>query len=317
MAITGRPKVSVIGAGHVGSTLAMRIAEAALADVVLVDIVEGMPQGKALDLSQSRPVVLNDVTITGTNDYADIAGSDMVITTAGVPRKPGMSRDDLIEINGKIALTMGENIKKYAPDAFIIQVANPLDAITYVISEITGTPKNKIMGMAGVLDSSRYRHFIAEALGVSVKDVQGIVLGGHGDTMVPLPRFTWVGGAPLPDVMPADQIEAIVERTRKGGAEIVGLLKTGSAYYAPSAGAFEMAKAIIKDEKRILPVAAYLEGEYGISGLFVGVPAVLGKDGIEKIWELPLSDEELAALKNSADHVKALVDKVNELGILG
>ncbi len=317
MAITGRPKVSVIGAGHVGSTLAMRIAEAALADVVLVDIVEGMPQGKALDLSQSRPVVLNDVSIVGTNDYADIAGSDMVITTAGVPRKPGMSRDDLIEINGKIAVTMAENIKKYAPDAFIIQVANPLDAITYVISEITGTPKNKIMGMAGVLDSSRYRFFIADALGVSVKDVQGVVLGGHGDTMVPLPRFTWVGGAPLPDVMPADQIEAIVERTRKGGAEIVGLLKTGSAYYAPSAGAFEMAKAIIKDEKRILPVAAYLNGEYGISGLFVGVPVILGKDGIEKIWQLPLSDEELSALKNSANHVKALVDKVNELGILG
>lgn len=316
MAITARPKVSVIGAGHVGSTLAMRIAEAALADVVLVDIVEGMPQGKALDLSEARPVVLNDVTITGTNDYADIAGSDMVITTAGVPRKPGMSRDDLIDINGKIARTIAENLKKYAPDAFIIQVANPLDAITYVISEITQTPKNKIMGMAGVLDSSRYRYFIAEALGVSVKDVQGIVLGGHGDTMVPLPRFTWVGGAPLPEVMPADQIEAIVERTRKGGAEIVGLLKTGSAYYAPSAGAFEMAKAILKDEKRILPVAAYLDGEYGISGLFVGVPAVLGKNGIEKIWQLPLSDDELAALKKSAEHVQALVHKVNELGIL-
>jgi len=316
MAITGRPKVSVIGGGHVGSTLAMRIAEASLADVMLVDIVEGMPQGKALDLSESRPVVLNDVTISGTNDYADIEGSDIVITTAGVPRKPGMSRDDLVEINSKIAASIAENIKKYAPDAYIIQVANPLDAITYVISEITQAPKNKIMGMAGVLDSARYRYFIADALGVSVKDVQGVVLGGHGDTMVPLPRFTWVGGAPLTEIMPAEQIEAIVERTRKGGAEIVSLLKTGSAYYAPSAGAFEMAKAIIRDEKRILPVAAYLNGEYGISGLFVGVPAVLGKDGIEKIWELPLSEEELAALKDSADHVKALVDKVNELGIL-
>ncbi len=316
MAITGRPKVSVIGGGHVGSTLAMRIAEAALADVLLVDIVEGMPQGKTLDLSESRPVVLNDVTISGTNDYADIAGSDIVITTAGVPRKPGMSRDDLVEINSKIAASIAGNIKKYAADAFIIQVANPLDAITYVISEITQVPKNKIMGMAGVLDSARYRYFIASALGVSVKDVQGIVLGGHGDTMVPLPRFTWVGGAPLPDVMPAEQIEAIVERTRKGGAEIVGLLKTGSAYYAPSAGAFEMAKAIIKDEKRILPVAAHLNGEYGISGLFVGVPAVLGKNGIEKIWQLPLSESELTALRDSAQHVKALVDKVNELGIL-
>ncbi len=316
MAITGRPKVSVIGGGHVGSTLAMRIAEAALADVMLVDIVEGMPQGKALDLSESRPVVLNDVKISGTNDYADIAGSDIVITTAGVPRKPGMSRDDLVEINSKIAASIAENIKKYAPDAYIIQVANPLDAITYVISEITQVPKNKIMGMAGVLDSARYRYFIADALGVSVKDVQGVVLGGHGDTMVPLPRFTWVGGAPLTDIMPAEQIEAIVERTRKGGAEIVGLLKTGSAYYAPSAGAFEMAKAILRDEKRILPVAAYLSGEYGISGLFVGVPVVLGKDGIEKIWQLPLSDEELAALQSSAQHVKALVESVNKLGIL-
>ena len=316
MAITGRPKVSVIGGGHVGSTLAMRIAEAALADVMLVDIVEGMPQGKALDLSESRPVVLNDVNISGTNDYADIAGSDIVITTAGVPRKPGMSRDDLVEINSKIAASIAENIKKYAPDAYIIQVANPLDAITYVISEITQVPKNKIMGMAGVLDSARYRYFIADALGVSVKDVQGVVLGGHGDTMVPLPRFTWVGGAPLTDIMPAEQIEAIVERTRKGGAEIVGLLKTGSAYYAPSAGAFEMAKAILRDEKRILPVAAYLNGEYGISGLFVGVPVVLGKDGIEKIWQLPLSDEELAALQSSAQHVKALVESVNKLGIL-
>jgi len=316
MAITGRPKVSVIGGGHVGSTLAMRIAEAALADVMLVDIVEGMPQGKALDLSESRPVVLNDVKISGTNDYADIAGSDIVITTAGVPRKPGMSRDDLVEINSKIAASIAENIKKYAPDAYIIQVANPLDAITYVISEITQAPKNKIMGMAGVLDSARYRFFIADALGVSVKDVQGVVLGGHGDTMVPLPRFTWVGGAPLTDIMPAEQIEAIVERTRKGGAEIVGLLKTGSAYYAPSAGAFEMAKAILRDEKRILPVAAYLNGEYGISGLFVGVPVVLGKDGIEKIWQLPLSDEELAALQSSAQHVKALVESVNKLGIL-
>ncbi len=316
MAITGRPKVSVIGGGHVGSTLAMRIAEAALADVMLVDIVEGMPQGKALDLSESRPVVLNDVNISGTNDYADIAGSDIVITTAGVPRKPGMSRDDLVEINSKIAASIAENIKKYAPDAYIIQVANPLDAITYVISEITQVPKNKIMGMAGVLDSARYRYFIADALGVSVKDVQGVVLGGHGDTMVPLPRFTWVGGAPLTDIMPAEQIEAIVERTRKGGAEIVGLLKTGSAYYAPSAGAFEMAKAILRDEKRILPVAAYLNGEYGISGLFVGVPVILGKDGIEKIWQLPLSDEELAALQSSAQHVKALVESVNKLGIL-
>ena len=316
MARTGRPKVSIIGAGHVGSTLGMRIAESALADVVMVDIVEGMPQGKALDLSEARPIVGNDVRIVGTNDYAEIAGSDIVVTTSGMPRKPGMSRDDLIEINAKIARDVATNIKKYAPDAIIIQVANPLDAITYVIAEITQVPKHRIMGMAGVLDSARYRYFIAEELGVSVRDVQGFVLGGHGDSMVPLPRLTTVGGVPLPDVLPAERIEAIVERTRKGGAEIVSLLKTGSAYYAPSAATWEMVKAIIKDEKRILPVAAYLNGEYGIKGLFVGVLAVLGKDGVEKIWEVPLTEEELKALQQSAGHVKELVEKVDALGIL-
>ncbi len=317
MALSGRPKVSIIGAGNVGATLAMRIAEAGLADVVMVDIVEGMPQGKALDLSEARPVVLNDVTIVGTNNYAEIAGSDIVVTTSGVPRKPGMSRDDLIETNGKIARQVAENIKKYAPEAIIIQVANPLDAITYVIAEITQAPKHKIMGMAGVLDSARYRYFIAEELGVSVEDVQGFVLGGHGDTMVPLPRFTTVGGVPLPEVLPKERIDAIVERTRNGGAEIVNLLKTGSAYYAPSASTFEMVEAILLDRKRILPVAAYLNGEYGIRGLFVGVLAVLGKNGVEKIWEVPLNEAELAELQRSAAHVQELVDKVNELKILG
>ncbi len=316
MALTGRPKVSIIGAGHVGSTLGMRIAESGLADVVMVDIVEGMPQGKALDLSEARPILGQDVTIVGTNDYADIEGSDIVVTTSGVPRKPGMSRDDLIEINSKIAKDVASNIKKYAPDAIIIQVANPLDAITYVIAEITGAPKNRIMGMAGILDTARYRYFIAEELGVSVKDVFGVVLGGHGDSMVPLPRLTTVGGVPLPELLPEDKIEAIVERTRKGGAEIVSLLKTGSAYYAPSAATWEMVKAILRDEKRILPVAAYLNGEYGIEGLFVGVMAVVGKNGVEKIWEVPLKPEELAALKRSADHVRELVEKVDALGIL-
>ncbi len=316
MALTGRPKVSIIGAGHVGSTLGMRIAESGLADVVMVDIVEGMPQGKALDLSEARPILGQDVTIVGTNDYADIEGSDIVVTTSGVPRKPGMSRDDLIEINSKIAKDVASNIKKYAPDAIIIQVANPLDAITYVIAEITGAPKNRIMGMAGILDTARYRYFIAEELGVSVKDVFGVVLGGHGDSMVPLPRLTTVGGVPLPELLPEDKIEAIVERTRKGGAEIVSLLKTGSAYYAPSAATWEMVKAILRDEKRILPVAAHLNGEYGIEGLFVGVMAVLGKNGVEKIWEVPLKPEELAALKRSADHVRELVEKVDALGIL-
>ncbi len=316
MARIGRPKVSIIGAGNVGATLGMRIAESALADVVMVDIVEGMPQGKALDLSEARPIVGNDVTIVGTNDYALIEGSDIVVTTSGVPRKPGMSRDDLIEINAKIAKDVAEKIKQYAPDAIIIQVANPLDAITYVIAEITQVPKHKIMGMAGVLDTARYRYFIAEKLGVSVKDVFGVVLGGHGDSMVPLPRLTTVGGVPLPELLPEDEIEAIVERTRKGGAEIVSLLKTGSAYYAPSAATWEMVKAILKDEKRILPVAAYLNGEYGIEGLFVGVLAVLGKGGVEKIWEVPLKPDELDALKKSAEHVRELVKKVDELGIL-
>jgi len=316
MALTGRPKVSIIGAGNVGATLGMRIAESELADVVMVDIVEGMPQGKALDMSEARPIVGHDVKIVGTNDYAEIAGSDIVVTTSGVPRKPGMSRDDLIEINAKIAKDVAQKIKEYAPDAIIIQVANPLDAITYVIAEITGVPKHRIMGMAGVLDTARYRYFIAEKLGVSVKDVHGVVLGGHGDSMVPLPRLTTVGGVPLPELLPEDEIEAIVERTRKGGAEIVSLLKTGSAYYAPSAATWEMVKAIIKDEKRILPVAAYLNGEYGIEGLFVGVLAVLGKDGVEKIWEVPLKPDELEALRRSAEHVRELVKKVDELGIL-
>ena len=316
MALTGRPKVSIIGAGNVGATLGMRIAESGLADVVMVDIVEGMPQGKALDLSEARPIVGNDVTIVGTNDYALIEGSEIVVTTSGVPRKPGMSRDDLIEINAKIAKDVAEKIKQYAPDAIIIQVANPLDAITYVIAEITQVPKHKIMGMAGVLDTARYRYFIAEKLGVSVRDVFGVVLGGHGDSMVPLPRLTTVGGVPLPELLPEDEIEAIVERTRKGGAEIVSLLKTGSAYYGPSAATWEMVKAILKDEKRILPVATYLEGQYGIEGLFVGVLAVLGKGGVEKIWEVPLKPEELEALKQSAEHVRELVEKVDELGIL-
>ncbi len=317
MALNGRSKVSIIGAGNVGATLAMRVAEAELADVVMVDIVEGLPVGKALDLSEARPIVRNDVHILGTNDYADIEGSDVVVTTSGVPRKPGMSRDDLIETNGKIARQVAEHIKRHAPEAVIIQVANPLDAITYVIAEVTQIPKNKIMGMAGVLDSARYRYFIAEELGISVKDVQGVVLGGHGDTMVPVPSLAMVGGAPLPSLLSAERIEAIINRTRKGGAEIVNLLKTGSAYYAPSAASFEMLEAVLKDQKRILPIAAHLSGEYGITGVFVGVMAVLGKNGVEKVWEVPLEAGELASLQGSARHVQELVRKVNELKIIG
>lgn len=317
MSLSGNPKISIIGAGNVGATLGMRVAEAGLGDVVLVDIVEGMPQGKALDLSEARPVSGRDCKIIGTNNYADIAGSDVVVTTSGIPRKPGMSRDDLIETNGKIARSVGENLARYAPEAIIVQVANPLDAITYVIAEVTKAPANRIMGMAGVLDSARYRYFIAEALGVSVVDVQGFVLGGHGDTMVPVPSLTTVGGVPLPHLLAGDKIETILDRTRNGGAEIVDLLKTGSAYYAPSAAAFEMVEAIVHDRKRILPIAARLNGEYGIDGLFVGVLGVLGKNGIEKIWEVPLAEVELEALRDSAEHVKELVNQVNRLGILG
>ena len=313
MSLSGNPKISIIGAGNVGATLGMRVAEAGLGDVVLVDIVEGMPQGKALDLSEARPVSGRDCKIIGTNNYADIAGSDVVVTTSGIPRKPGMSRDDLIETNGKIARSVGENLARYAPEAIIVQVANPLDAITYVIAEVTKAPANRIMGMAGVLDSARYRYFIAEALGVSVVDVQGFVLGGHGDTMVPVPSLTTVGGVSLPHLLAGDKIEAIVDRTRNGGAEIVGLLKTGSAYYAPASAAVEMAESIIKDKKKILPCAVFLQGEYGLKDLFIGVPVKLGAGGVEEIIEITLTAEEKSALQNSAAAVQELKDVLKKL----
>lgn len=303
-----RKKVTVVGAGNVGATVAHRLADRQLADVVLTDIVEGVPQGKALDLLESGPIEGCDLKIRGTNDYADTANSDLVVMTAGFPRKPGMSRDDLLKANFEIVKTAIERVVKYSPDAILIVVTNPLDAMVQTAFKVSGFSKNRVIGMAGVLDTARYRTFIAEALNVSVQDVQGFVLGGHGDTMVPVPRYTTVAGIPITDLMPHDQLDAIVKRTRNGGAEIVNLLKTGSAYYAPSAAVVEMIDAIFNDRKKILPCAAYLEGEYGIHGLFVGVPVKLGARGIEQILEIKLTTEEQAALQKSAAAVKELVD---------
>jgi malate dehydrogenase len=279
-----------------------------LGDIVLFDIAEGVPQGKALDLAQARPVDGFDAKLRGTNDYADIAGADVCIVTAGVPRKPGMSRDDLLKTNSEIVGNVTEQIAKYSPESFIIVVSNPLDAMTQVAFRKSGFPKNRVMGMAGVLDAARMRCFLAEALNVSVENVTAFVLGGHGDTMVPLPRYSTCAGIPITELLPADQIEQIVTRTANGGAEIVGLLKTGSAYYAPSLGAVEMCEAILKDKKKILPCAVFLEGEYGVSNLFVGVPVKLGKNGVEQIIEINLTNDERSALQKSAGAVQELID---------
>ena len=292
-------KVTLIGAGNVGATAAQRLAEKELCDVVLVDIVEGIPQGKALDLTEAAPVEKHDAHLTGTNGYDDTAGSDIVIITAGIPRKPGMSRDDLISTNAGIVKSVTQEIASRSPDAVLIVVSNPLDAMCHVTYETSGFPKNRVMGMAGVLDSARFRAFISMELNVSVENIQAFVLGGHGDTMVPLPRFSTVAGIPITELMSKDKIDALVERTRNGGAEIVGLLKTGSAYYAPASAAVEMAESILKDKKKILPCAAYLEGEYGINDLFIGVPVKLGANGIEEIIEITLQGDEKAALQNS------------------
>jgi malate dehydrogenase len=302
-----RKKVTVVGGGFVGATTAHWLAAKELADVVLIDIIDGMPQGKALDLLQAGPVEGFDVNVHGTNDYADTANSDLVIITAGIARKPGMSRDDLLNINTGIVKDVTAQIAKYSPQAFLIIVSNPLDAMVYVAHKVSGFPKNRVVGMAGVLDSARFRTFIAKELGVSVKDIQAFVLGGHGDTMVPLPRYTTVSGIPIPDLMPADRIEALVDRTRNGGAEIVNLLKTGSAFFAPSASAVQMAEAILKDQKRILPCAAFCEKEYGVGGYFVGVPVMLGAGGVEKVIEIQMSADEKARFDKSVEAVKRLV----------
>ena len=302
-----RRKVTVIGAGNVGATTAHRLADKQLADVVLIDILEGVPQGKGLDLFQSGPIEGYDVKVKGTNSYADTANSDIVVMTAGFPRKPGMSRDDLLKANYEVVKGAIEQVAKVSPEAILIVVTNPLDAMAQAAYKVSGFSKNRVIGMAGVLDTARYRTFIAEALDVSVQNVQGFVLGGHGDTMVPVPRYTTVAGIPVADLLPKDKLDAIIKRTAGGGAEIVGLLKTGSAFYAPSAAAVEMVEAIFNDRKKILPCAAYLEGEYGIHGLFVGVPVKLGAHGIEQIIEIKLTPEEQAALRKSADAVKELV----------
>jgi malate dehydrogenase len=307
-----RKKVTVVGAGNVGANCALRIAGKELADVVLVDIVEGVPQGKALDILQSGPVEGYDVMVTGANDYEPTANSDIVIITAGFPRKPGMSRDDLLLANYEIVKTATENAVKYSPNSILILVTNPLDAMCWVAQKVSQFTRNRVIGMAGVLDTARYRTFIAMELGVAVDNITALVLGGHGDTMVPIVRLTTVGGIPITELLPKDRIDALVDRTRNGGAEIVKFLKTGSAYYAPSAAAVEMAESILKDKKKVLPCAAMLEGEYGVNGLFVGVPVKLGSNGIEKVYELQLQADEKAALDKSAASVQELVDVLKE-----
>ncbi|SFM99936.1 malate dehydrogenase (NAD) [Thermodesulforhabdus norvegica] len=305
-----RKKITIVGAGFVGATAAHWAAIKELGDICLVDIIEGMPQGKALDLLEASPVEGFDARIIGTNDYADTADSDLVIITAGLPRKPGMSRDDLLFKNAEIVKNVTEQIAKYSPNAFLIVVSNPLDAMVYVAHKVSGFPVNRVMGMAGVLDAARFRTFIAMELGVSVEDVTAFVLGGHGDTMVPLPRYSTVAGIPLPELLPPERIEALVERTRNGGAEIVNLLKTGSAFFAPSASAIKMAESILKDKKRILPCAAYCDKEYDVGGYFVGVPVLLGGNGVEKVIEIKLTPEEKAAFQKSVEAVKSLVKKL-------
>ena len=308
-----RPKIALIGAGQIGGTLAHLAAMKELGDVVLFDIADGTPQGKALDISEAGPSEGFDATLTGTTDYADIAGADVCIVTAGVARKPGMSRDDLLGINLKVMKSVGEGIKTHAPDAFVICITNPLDAMVWALREYSGLPHEKVCGMAGVLDSARFRHFLSLEFDVSMKDVTAFVLGGHGDTMVPSVRYSTVGGIPLPDLVKMgwttqEKLDAIVQRTRDGGAEIVGLLGNGSAYYAPATSAIEMAEAYLKDQKRLLPCAAYVDGALGLKGMYVGVPTVIGAGGVERIVDIELSSEEQAMFDKSVDAVKGLVD---------
>ena len=302
-----RKKVTIVGSGNVGATGAHWIASKELADVVLIDILEGVPQGKALDLLEAMPIEKRDSHVIGTNDYADTANSDIVVITAGIPRKPGMSRDDLLNTNHKIMSDVVSKVMQYSPNTILIIVSNPLDAMAQAAYKLSGLPREKVIGMAGVLDSSRFRTFIAEELNVSVENVTAFVLGGHGDTMVPLPRYSTVAGIPITELMSSDRLEALVQRTRDGGAEIVKYLKTGSAYYAPSSAFTEMVEAILKDKKKILPCAVYLDGEYGIKGLFVGVPVKLGEKGVEQIIQIKLTADEQAQLERSAGAVKELV----------
>jgi malate dehydrogenase len=305
-----RKKITVIGAGHVGEHVAQRLSHLELGDIVLLDIIEGMPQGKALDMYEANPVCGFDSMITGTNSYDDTKDSDLVILTAGVPRKPGMSRDDLVNTNTEIVKKCSEELKRTSPNAIVIVVSNPLDVMAYVTKVVTGFPKNKVMGMAGILDTARFRAFISMEMNVSVASISALVLGGHGDSMVPLPRYSTIGGIPITELISQDRIDAIVDRTAKGGGEIVKLLKTGSAYYAPADASVEMAESIIKNKNKVLPCATYLEGEYGINGVFVGVPVKLGANGIEQIFEIKLDASEKEALQKSANAVKEVQDKL-------
>jgi malate dehydrogenase len=311
------PQVTVVGAGNVGASVAQRVAEGGLADVVLIDIVEGLPQGKALDLAEAAPVVGHDMRVTGTNDYADTAGSDIIVVTSGLARQPGMSRDDLLAKNAGIVRSVVQQAAAQSPGAILIIVTNPLDAMCHVALEASGFPPERVIGMAGVLDSARFRTFIAEELGVSVSSTHAFVLGGHGDTMVPLPRYSTAGGVPITELLEAERIEALVERTRNGGAEVVALLKTGSAFYAPAASVTQMVDSILGDRNAILPCAAYLQGEYGVDGLFVGVPVKLGRSGIGEIIEIELADDERAAFGRSADAVRELVEAMARLAAAG
>jgi len=313
-----RKKIALIGAGQIGGTLALLAATKELGDVVLFDIMDGVAAGKALDLSQSGPVEGFNSTLKGTTEYKDIDGADVVIVTAGVPRKPGMSRDDLLEINLKVMEQVGAGLAKYAPNAFVICITNPLDAMVWALQKFSGLPANRVVGMAGVLDSARFRFFLAEELKVSVEDVTAFVLGGHGDSMVPLPRYSTVGGIPLPDIvkmgwMDKEKLEQIIQRTRDGGAEIVGLLKTGSAFYAPAMSAIEMAESYLKDKKRVLPAAAYLKGEYGVKDTYVGVPVIIGAGGVERIVEISLSSSEQKAFDKSVATVVGLTDACKKI----
>jgi malate dehydrogenase len=314
-----RSKIALIGAGQIGGTLALLAAQKELGDVVLFDIAEGVPPGKALDLAETAPVEGFNAALSGGSDYAAIEGADVVIVTAGIPRKPGMSRDDLIATNANVIKSVGENIKKFAPDAFVIVITNPLDAMVWAMQKVSGLDPKKVVGMAGVLDSARFRYFLAEEFKVSVEDVTAFVLGGHGDTMVPLVRYSTVAGIPLPDLVKMgwttqEKLDAIVQRTRDGGAEIVALLKTGSAFYAPAAAAIQMAESYLKDQRRLLPCAAKLTGQYGVDGLYVGVPVIIGKNGVEKIVEIELNADEKAMFDNSVAAVKTLCGVVNSLG---
>ncbi|ACL25169.1 MULTISPECIES: malate dehydrogenase [Chloroflexus] len=308
-----RKKISIIGAGFVGSTTAHWLAAKELGDIVLLDIVEGIPQGKALDLYEASPIEDFDVRVIGTNDYADTANSDVIVVTSGAPRKPGMSREDLIKVNADITRDCISKAAPLSPNAVIIMVNNPLDAMTYLAAEVSGFPKERVMGQAGVLDAARYRTFIAMEAGVSVEDVQAMLMGGHGDEMVPLPRFSTISGIPVSHFIAPDRLAQIIERTRKGGGEIVNLLKTGSAYYAPAAATAQMVEAVLKDKKRVVPVAAYLTGQYGLHDMYFGVPVVLGAGGVEKIIELPLNEEEMALLNASAKAVRATLDTLKSL----